>query len=260
VSAVTKPRRARRRRLARALVSPDSYGSILVLLLITYVASATATQQWQRSIIVVLQVLTVSMALRVSGARRVVLAIAMIALAYAVVVAVVALFSDESDLTTGLLFIASSALYLLAPLSILRSIVMRLEVDQEAVLGAIDAYLFVGMFFAFAYQAIGAFDDPFFSGGIEATVPRSLFFSFTTLTTTGYGNLVPAGQLGQTMAVGEMLMGQLFLVTAVAKVITVWRPARWRAADGGAPSPSPPEGADAPAHDDSKAPVSDEPL
>jgi hypothetical protein len=259
VSAVPKRRRARRRRLARALVSPDSYGSILVLLLITYVASATATQQWQRSIIVVLQVLTVSMALRVSGARRVVLAIAMIALAYAVVVAVVALFSDESDLTTGLLFIASSALYLLAPLSILRSIVMRLEVDQEAVLGAIDAYLFVGMFFAFAYQAIGAFDDPFFSGGIEATVPRSLFFSFTTLTTTGYGNLVPAGQLGQTMAVGEMLMGQLFLVTAVAKVITVWRPARWRAADGGATPPTPTEGAETPAHDDSPAPVSDEP-
>jgi hypothetical protein len=109
--------------------------------------------------------------------------------------------------------------------------VLQQEVDQETVLGAIDAYLFLGMFFAYAYQAIGAFGDPFFQGGIEATVPRSLFFSFTTLTTTGYGNLVPAGQLGQTVAVGEMLLGQLFLVTAVAKVITVWRPARWRAAD-----------------------------
>ncbi len=258
MSDVREPRRARRRRLARALVSPDSYGSILVLLLITYVASAMATQQWQRSIIVVLQVLTVSLSLRVSGARRVVLMVAALALAYAAVVAVVALFSDESDLTSGLLFIASSALYFIAPLSILRSIVLRREVDQEAVLGAIDAYLFVGMFFAFAYQAIGAFDDPFFSGGIEATVPRSLFFSFTTLTTTGYGNLVPAGKLGQTMAVGEMLMGQLFLVTAVAKVITVWRPARWRAAGGEASEPSPPGGIGAPAHDDSPAPVSDE--
>ena len=58
-------------------------------------------------------------------------------------------------------------------------------------LGAIDAYLFVGMFFAFAYQTMGSFDDPFFEGGADATVPRVLFFSFTTLTTTGYGNLVP---------------------------------------------------------------------
>ena len=209
-----------------------------MLLLITYVASATAAEQWQRSIIVVLQVFTVSLSLHVSGARRSVLVIATIAVAYAVVVAVFALFSDESDLTRGLLFVASAALYFLAPLSILRSIVLQHEVDQETVLGAIDAYLFVGMFFAYAYMAIGAFDDPFFEGGAQATVPRALFFSFTTLTTTGYGNLVPAGQLGQTVAVGEMLTGQLFLVTAVAKVITVWRPARWRAADdGNTPTP-----------------------
>ena len=60
-------------------------------------------------------------------------------------------------------------------------------------------------------------------------MPQALFFSFTTLTTTGYGNLVPAGNPGQSFAVFEMLIGQLFLVTAVAKVINEWRPARWKA-------------------------------
>jgi hypothetical protein len=43
---------------------------------------------------------------------------------------------------------------------------------------------------------------------------------------------VPAANPGQTFAVMEMLIGQLFLITAVAKVINAWRPARWRAADG----------------------------
>jgi len=57
-----------------------------------------------------------------------------------------------------------------------------------------------------------------------------LFFSFTTLTTTGFGNLVPAANPGQTVTVAEMLIGQLFLITAVGKVITVWRPARWSTA------------------------------
>ncbi len=107
-------------------------------------------------------------------------------------------------------------------------------------LGAIDAYLLVGMFFAFAYQAMGAIQaGPFFESGIEGSVAQSLFFSFTTLTTTGYGNLVPAGNPGQSFAVMEMLIGQLFLVTAVAKVINLWRPARWRAgqADGEAGEP-----------------------
>ena len=54
--------------------------------------------------------------------------------------------------------------------------------------------------------------------------PEDLFFSFTTLTTTGYGNLIPADNPGQTFAVGEMLVGQLFLVTALAKIINNYRP------------------------------------
>lgn len=47
-----------------------------------------------------------------------------------------------------------------------------------------------------------------------------LFFSFVTLTTTGYGDVVPATNPGQTLAVMEPVLGQLFLVTAAAKIIT----------------------------------------
>jgi hypothetical protein len=51
---------------------------------------------------------------------------------------------------------------------------------------------------------------------------------FTTLVTTGYGNLVLAANPGQTFAVLEMLTGQLFLVTAVATVVSTWRPGQGR--------------------------------
>jgi hypothetical protein len=61
-------------------------------------------------------------------------------------------------------------------------------------------------------------------------MPQILFFSFTTLTTTGYGNLVPAANPGQTVAVAEMLLGQLFLITAFGKVVSAWQPARWTTA------------------------------
>jgi voltage-gated potassium channel Kch len=63
------------------------------------------------------------------------------------------------------------------------------------------------------------------------TDAQVLFFSFVTLTTTGYGDLVPATNPGQTMAVLEAVLGQLFLVTAVAKIITAWKPKGWRASD-----------------------------
>ena len=52
-----------------------------------------------------------------------------------------------------------------------------------------------------------------------------------TLTTTGYRDLVPATDPGQTIAVLEAVLGQLFLVTAVAKIITAWKPKGWRASD-----------------------------
>jgi voltage-gated potassium channel Kch len=65
-----------------------------------------------------------------------------------------------------------------------------------------------------------------------------LFFSYTTLTTTGYGNLVPAGDIGQILAVFEMLSGQIFLVTLVAGLVSLWRPAaRARAGRGGEDEP-----------------------
>jgi voltage-gated potassium channel Kch len=154
-----------------------------------------------------------------------------VVLALAGLVAVFAVIEGESEGISVIVFATSSLLYLIAPASILRSLVLNREVDLETVLGAIDAYLLVGMFFAYIYLALGAIDPPFFQGGIDGTVAQSLFFSFTTLTTTGYGNLVPASSPGQTVAVLEMLTGQLFLVTAVAKVINVWRPRRLRTAD-----------------------------
>ena len=55
--------------------------------------------------------------------------------------------------------------------------------------------------------------------------------------TTGYGDLVPATNPGQTLAVLEAVLGQLILVTAVAKIITAWKPKGWRASDDPTKSP-----------------------
>jgi len=73
---------------------------------------------------------------------------------------------------------------------------------------------------------VAALLSAFFGANGDGKIPQDLFFSFTTLTTTGYGNLVPAGNPGQSFAVAEMLIGQLFLVIAVAKVINAYTPLR----------------------------------
>jgi voltage-gated potassium channel Kch len=67
---------------------------------------------------------------------------------------------------------------------------------------------------------------PFFGSAGHGSLSQDLFFSFVTLTTVGYGNLVPAANPGQTFAVLEAVVGQLFLVVAVGKIISSLRPRR----------------------------------
>ena len=221
------------RRLLRSFISADSYGLVVVMIVATYVLAATASERWGATILVFAQIGTVLLALRTSHARRGLVLVANVLFAVAVVAAVVNLFTDHDSDLRPLVYIAASLLYVVAPVCIVRHIVFRSVVDQETMLGALAAYLLIGMAFAFAYRFVGAVETaPFFGSEGEGTLSQSLFFSFVTLTTTGYGNLVPAGNPGQTMAVFEALVGQLFLVTAVGKIVTAWQPRGWRSAGG----------------------------
>lgn len=213
------------RRLA-AMLSPASYGSVLILIVITYTVSVMTRERWGLSVVLVVQIATVWLALHVSRARRGVRLLASIALLLAAIVAVANLVWGGDDPAGAWVFLASALLYFIAPLSILRNIITHRDVTQETVLGALDAYLLIGMFFAFLYQCIGSIGSTRFFESGQSTLSDVMFFSFTTLTTTGYGNLVPAANPGQAFAVMEMLLGQLFLISAVAKVINIWRPAR----------------------------------
>jgi hypothetical protein len=213
------------RRLMEAFSSPDSYGLVLLLILITYALSASLTASWATSVVLAVQIATVWVTLRVSQAHRSARTAANIALAAAALAAVANLFVHGQLVHGTVVSWASGLLYLIAPVSIVRHLVLRRIVDVQTLLGTIAAYLMAGMFFAFLYRAVGLTQTqpPFFGSQGRGTFSQDLFFSFTTLTTTGYGNLVPARDPGQTFAVLEMLIGQLFLVTAVAKVVSVWR-------------------------------------
>src|SRR5206468_1312464 len=215
------------RRLAGAMVSPDSYGSVLLLILFTYGFSVAVTATWAGSLVITVQIATVWAVLHVSRARRPVRRAAAVLLLISAIAAAINLFVGKETTGEGTVAFMSAVLYLIAPFSITRSLLFRREVDLQTVLGAIDIYLLVGMLFAFIYRFLGVVQpSAFFGLNGDGNFPKDLFFSFTTLTTTGYGNLVPAGNPGQTFAVAEMLVGQLFLVTAVAKVISAFQPVR----------------------------------
>ena len=81
------------------------------------------------------------------------------------------------------------------------------------------------MLFAFAYRWLGEIQSgPLFGANGQGTMAQDLFFSFTTLLTIGYGNLIPSGTTGQTLAVIEGLLGSLFLIVMLAKAVAAWQP------------------------------------
>jgi hypothetical protein len=230
-------RRHRPSQLLQALSSPDSYGLVLLLILVTYALSATLTAAWAVSLVLFVQIATIWVTLQASQAHRHLRQVTGAILVVTAIVAILNLFISR-DVADGVMAGISGLLYVVAPVIIIRRLVVRRTVDTQTLLGAIAAYLMAGMAFAFAYRALGAWQaGPFFGAQGEGSFPQYLFFSFTTLTTTGYGNLVPDANPGQTLAVLEMLIGQLFLVTAVARVVSAWQPGQGRGR-----SPTEPDG------------------
>lgn len=244
------------KRLGRAFVSADSYGVVLLLIVATYGLSASLSGTWGPSVVLFIQIAAVRFALRTSRSRRSVMLVASVVLVIAAAIGIVGVVASSSDAVPPIVFFVSCLLYLIAPVSIVRHLVMRRSIDLETLLGAVSAYLLIGMCFAFLYRGFAAAQSsPFFGDAGDGTVSQTLFFSFTTLTTTGYGNLVPASEPGQSLAVVEMVLGQLFLITAVGKIVGSWRPRRW-SDDAGAPDPedAPPT---PPGRDGSPAPRGD---
>ena len=126
----------------------------------------------------------------------------------------------------NLILVTWSAMMLLVPVAILRKIGKEFEeegVDLEIVLGALCAYLYIGAYFAFLYGVMAHLSNsPFFAQPGADSRLNYLYFSFVTLTTTGYGDISPAYGPGRMIAVTEAVIGQLYLVSVVAIVVSAF--------------------------------------
>jgi hypothetical protein len=93
-------------------------------------------------------------------------------------------------------------------------------VTLHTVSAGLCLYLLIGMAFAFLFGALGDLGNPFFAHGVAGTPPNLLYYSLTTLTTTGYGDYVAGTELGRALSVTEALIGQIYLVTVVAVLVS----------------------------------------
>jgi hypothetical protein len=219
--------RARRRErwVQRAESVRDAFGLVLLLVLATYVlTSLLSNRGWSAVILTVATSATSVVALTSSHAHAKLVRVAIWLSGLTILLATVAAISGEhtwlnfaSVVQIGLLTVAMGA--------VLRRVVTTAEVGSRTILGAISVYTVLGILFTFLYGTIERIQGgPFFEGVVNPNGSDFLFFSYTTLTTTGYGNLVPGGQPGRMIAGLEMMIGEIFLVTLVAGLVSLWRP------------------------------------
>jgi hypothetical protein len=203
----------------------NAFGLVLLLLIATYVlGSLTPPRGWTAVLTTLIAVTAAVVALASANARLTIVRAAAFLAAGAVICAALAEILDVRSLL-GASGLVTALLLLLAAGALLRTVVTESEVGFRTILGAISVYIILGLLFGFLYIAIDRIGaDPFFGQGATLDDGNTLLFSFYTLTTTGYGNLVPAGQPGKLFAGLEMLIGNIFLVTLVAGLVSLWRP------------------------------------
>jgi hypothetical protein len=210
------------------------YGLLLALLIVTYLLSASSLGRLVADIQAVLFLGVVLLALRTGPMnQRVALVISGVALIGTVAATLAqqtgtSVGEGASDLWKGLMLLLTAGI-------IVRRVLIKPAVTVQSIYGALSAYLIIGfMFAAFfaAFQHLGS--QPFFADHEKVTTQTLQYFSFTTLTTLGYGDYTAATNGGQALAVIEALTGQVFLATLVARLVAAYRaPGRQEAPSSG---------------------------
>jgi len=203
----------------------DAFGLVLALVLLTYVlASLLDNHGWSAVVLTAATSATSVVALVSSHVKPGVVRASIWLSALTVALAVVSAAADERTFL-NLASLIQICLLAVAMAAVLWRVVSSAEVGSRTILGAISVYAVLGILFTFAFGTIDRIQGgPFFEEVAHPDGSDFLFFSYTTLTTTGYGNLVPAAQPGRMVAGLEMMLGQIFLVTLVAGLVSLWRP------------------------------------
>ena len=205
--------------------SRQRYGMLLLALTTAFVFEGVAeTGDVQRAVATVLVGATLMLALYAAEVPKRRLIVAAAVISTIVVGVVITSLTGNGKTVAGIAAIANGLLVVLAPPAVVIGLFRNLRatgtVTVTVVAGVLCLYLLLGLFFAFAYVAVQNLGGaPFFANSAAATSARSLYFSFVTMTTVGYGDYTARTNLGHTMSVTEALLGQIYLVTVVAAIV-----------------------------------------
>ncbi|HET8976062.1 MAG TPA: potassium channel family protein [Solirubrobacterales bacterium] len=199
------------------------YGVLLVLILASLAFQlAAGDSDWARLLAVVLQAGTLIAAVITSRAAGWVIRLTIGACAVLVAGSVTAILGTEA-LEGDSARLVTLLLVALAPPVIVGGMIEQFRSERlisiQMMFGVLCIYLLIGLFYGSAFGVIETLSgEPFFAHGVGNT-SNFLYFSYATITTTGYGDLVAGTNLGRSLAITEALIGQIYMVSVVALIV-----------------------------------------
>jgi hypothetical protein len=137
-------------------------------------------------------------------------------------VSAASIFFVSSPVSNGWRLVLLAISQFAALLAVLARISQHRVVTIQTVMGGIAAYALIGFAMAAVYRSISLLTGTqFLTGAVGES--DYLYFSFVTLTTVGYGDITPATDLAKRLAVIQMFVGQVFLITLVARLVSLWK-------------------------------------
>ncbi|HEY6794357.1 MAG TPA: potassium channel family protein [Kineosporiaceae bacterium] len=201
---------------------PAQYSLVFTLLLLSYLLSASLSSAASRVMVLCTYLGTLLLALGSSGLKDTTIR----GLRWAVVAGTVAAEATTAFISSaaarGLVAVWMAVVLVVTWYIVVWGVLHHRIVTLQTVFGALSAYLLIGFAFTALFAVVSTWaSGSFFAGGQPANTPNLQYFSFVTLTTTGYGDFVAAGSGERSLAVLEALMGQIFLVTLVARLVAL---------------------------------------
>jgi hypothetical protein len=193
---------------------------LLLLVIAVFFAISAPDEPWAVLLTTVVLAANLGIAMLASGARpKVVRAwwgVTVLGVGASFYIAI----TQKPEVGSGYLAITSLLFTLVTIGAIARRLWLHAEISLLTVLGAVCIYVLVGLSFAFLFEAVGYLgSQPFFATQERGSHGDFVYFSFITMATVGYGDLVPQGGLPRALAVTEGMFGQIYLVTAVAALV-----------------------------------------
>ncbi len=200
----------------------DRFGRLLLVLVITFLLTGLNGAQWMEVVVAAAQLAAIIVAVSTVGLpsrlpRRPTIVALVVTAGAAVILAGI-----DSGTASGWGFVCLAFVSAGLLVVVLNRILNHHDVQLQTIAGAMCAYLLLGSFFGSIFGALNVFSQgDVFNHPMAA--PDYGYFSMATLTTVGYGDYVAVGEFARRLAMVEAITGQMFLATAVARLMSVAR-------------------------------------